>query len=91
MFHFNLQVFCIAILVAAAVASSAIDEVEDYFNDYNSEYEHADSYRKAARWLLLVAIMGIIFNPLMIFSRYLYLKSYVKSSFSAYAYLVNDC
>ena len=48
--------FCIAVLVAAAVAISAINEVEDHYNDHGSTaYEHADSYRRAAIWLLLVS------------------------------------
>ena len=82
--------FCIAVLVAAAVASSAINEVEDHYDDHGSTvYEHADSYRRAARWLLLVSVMGIIFHSLMILLRYLYLNSCVKSLFSAYAYLVS--
>ena len=55
--------FCIAVLVAAAVAMSAINEVEDHYNDHGSTaYEHADSYRRAARWFLLVSIIGIIFH-----------------------------
>ena len=45
-----LQMFCIAVLVAAAVAISAINEVKDHYNDHGSTaYEHADSYRRAAR------------------------------------------
>ena len=44
-----LQMFCIAVLVAATVAISAINEVEDHYNDHGSTtYEHADSYRRAA-------------------------------------------
>ena len=83
--------FCIAVLVAAAVAISAINEVEDHYNDHGSTaYEHADSYRTAAIWLLLVSVMGIIFHSLMILLRYLYLNSCVKSLFSTYAYLVSS-
>ena len=82
--------FCIAVLVAAAVAISAINEVEDHYNDHGSTaYEHADSYRRAARWLLLVSIIEIIFHSLMILLRYLYLNSCIKSLFSTYAYLVS--
>ena len=82
--------FCIAVLVAAAVAISAINEVEDHYNDHgNTAYEHADSYRRAAIWLLLVSVIGIIFHSLMILLHYLYLNSCVKSLFSTYAYLVS--
>ena len=72
------------------MAISAINEVEDHYNDHGSTaYEHADSYRRAARWLLLVSVMGIIFHSLMILLHCLYLNSCVKSLFSAYAYLVS--
>ena len=82
--------FCIAVLVAATVAISAINEVEDHYNDHGSTaYEHADSYRRAARWLLLVSVVGIIFHSLIInMLCYLYLNSCVKSLFSTYAYLM---
>ena len=82
--------FCIAVLVAAAVAISAINEVEDHYNDHGSTaYEHADSYKLAATWLLLVSIIGFIFHSLMILLRYLYLNSCLKSIFNTYAYLVS--
>ena len=68
----------------------AINEVEDNFSDNGIEYKHADSYRKAARWLIFVAVMGIFFHSLMIFIRYLYVTSCVKYLFSIYAYLVSD-
>ena len=83
--------FCIAVLVPAVVAISAINEVEDHYNDHGSTaYEHADSYRSAAIWLLLVSVMGIIFHFLMILLRCLYFSSCIKSLFSTYAYLVSD-
>ena len=83
--------FCIAVLVPAVVAISAINEVEDHYNDHGSTaYEHADSYRRAAIWLLLVSVMGIIFHFLMILLRCLYLSSCMKSLFSAYVYLVSN-
>ena len=71
------------------MAILAINEVEDYFNDHDSEYKLADSYRRAARWLTCVAILGIFFHCVMVFVRCLYLTSYVKSSFTVYAYLVS--
>ena len=83
--------FCIAVLVAAAVAISAINEMEDHYNDHSSTaYEHADSYKRAAVWFLLFSVMGIIFHSLMILLRCLYLNSCMKSLFSAYVYLVSD-
>ena len=77
-------------LVAGAVAMSAINEVEDFFNDHSREYEHADSYRRAARWLIFVAVMGNFYHFLMIFIRYLYINSCWTSLFNVYAYLVSE-
>ena len=68
----------------------AINEVEDYLSDNGTEYSHADSYRKATRWLVLVSALGIIYHFLMILIRYLYLTSCVKTLFSLYAYFVSD-
>ena len=82
--------FSVAVLVASAVTLSAIDEVEDYFNDYNTEYGHVADHRRAAKWSLFVAVMGIIFHSVMGLIRCLYLKSCVKSIFSTYAYLVSN-
>ena len=72
------------------MAISAINEMEDHYNDHGSTvYEHADSYRRAAIWLLLLSVMGIIFHSLMILLCCLYVNSCVKSLFSTYAYLVS--
>ena len=79
--------FSVAVLVASAVTLSAIDEVEDY---YNTEYGHTADHRRAAKWSLFVAVMGIIFHSVMGLIRYLYLKSCVKSIFSTYVYLVSN-
>lgn len=88
--YLYVQVFCIAALVAAVVTVSAITEVEDYFNDYGREYEHADSYSRGAKWMIIVAILGSIYHFLMVFLRYLYINSRLKSLFHFYAYLVSS-
>ena len=85
----SLQISCVATVIASAVTLSTLDELEEYFNDHGSEYNHANGYRRAAKWSLLVAVMGIIFHSLMIFIRCLYLKSYLESIFSTYAHLVS--
>ena len=63
------QAFCIATLVAAVVAITAITEVEDYFNDYGREYEYADSYSRATKWMIIVVVLGSIYHFLMVFLR----------------------
>ena len=83
------QAFCIAVLIAAVVAMTAITEVEDYFRDYGQEYEHANSYSRAAKWMVIVAVLGSIYHFLMVFLHYLYINSRLKSLFDFYAYLVS--
>ena len=81
---------CTHCICSDIISYTAIDEVEDYFNDYNTEYGHAADHRRAAKWSLFVAVMGIIFQSVMGLIQYLYLKSCVKSIFSTYAYLVSN-
>ena len=69
---------------------TAITEVEDYFNDCGRDYEHADSYSRAAKWMVIVAVLGSIYHFLMVFLRYLYINSRLKSLFHFYAYLVSS-
>ena len=68
------------VLVAAAVAISAINGVHNKLEDHNNynyygrdyEYKHEDSYRAAAGWLVLVAISAILYHPIGIVVRILY-------------------
>ena len=59
-------------LIAAAVAISAIDDLDDFAHQYDSEFRHADSYRGAAGWLLFVGIAAVIYHGIMIIIRILY-------------------
>ena len=49
-------------MIAASIAVTAINEVEEIYNENGAEYENADSYRAAARWLISVASSAIIFH-----------------------------
>ena len=104
--------FCIAVLVAAALVLSSIDEVDDYVDNVNTydsyythrpyyhnygsyrrsnlEYEHANSYRGAAEWMVCIASLGILFHPVMLFVRYLCCQAYVRSLFAVYSYVVSE-
>jgi len=46
-------------LICAAVALTAINDLDDYLDERSSEYEDAGKYRSAAGWLIFVAIMGM--------------------------------
>ena len=91
--------FCIAVLVSAAIALSTLNDVDDFYDDYvNADeddsgrkyefYEEINSYRGAAEWLLCIASLGIIFHPAMVVARYIfYIK--LKRHFRIYAILVS--
>ena len=82
-----LQLLCLAILIAAAVAISAINDLDDYAG----EYRHANDYRGAAGWLVFVAIVAIIYHGFMIFIRILYFTPIIDSFFSGYSFAVSVC
>ena len=91
--------FCIAVLVSATIALSAINDVDDFYNDYlntddnDNDYEYqfeeeVNSYRAATEWLLCIASLGIIFHPAMVFVSYIFCTMF-KSYFRIYAILVS--
>ena len=86
---FHLQVFCTGVLIAAAIALSAINEVDDIANERSGEYEDADSYRGAAGWLVFVGCAAIVFDVVMISIQILYFKCTVKKYFTQYSIIVS--
>ena len=76
-------------LIAAGVAISAIDDLDDYAHQYNREYRHADNYRGGAGWLLFVGIAAVIYHGIMIFIRILYLTSNIRNYFSGISFTVS--
>ena len=86
----TLQLLCIAVLIVASVAILAINDVEDYYEADGLEYEHADDYRRAAVWLLLIAGMAIIYHSIAKFFRILYYIPSVKDHFGGYFIMVSN-
>ena len=86
---FHLQVTSIGVLIAAAVAVLAINEVDDIAREQGREYENAVSYRVAAGWLVFVGCAAIIFHVIMISIQILYFKCTIKEHFSRFAIIVN--
>ena len=84
-----MQIICLGMLIAAAVAISAIDDLDDFAHQYDSEFKHADSYRGAAGWLLFVGIVAVIYHGIMIFIRALYFSSHISNSFAGYSFTVS--
>ena len=89
---FNLQVFCIGVLIPAAVAISAVNSVEDSFEQLGngSEYENASSYRSAAIYLVWISSLAMVFHILMIIVRILYMTSVMKKLFRIHVLLVSE-
>ena len=85
---FKLQAFSLGVLIAASVAISAINEVEDFLGDYY-DYD-ADSYRGAAGWLIFVACAAIIYHIATIIVRILYMASVIEKYHQTYALIVSN-
>ena len=82
-----IQIICLGISIAAALALSAVNDLDDLFGD---EYKHADSIRAAAGWLLFVGIAAIIYHAIMIFIRAIYFSSNVSQGFAGFSFTVSD-
>ena len=76
----NLQALSLGVLIAASVAVSAINEVEDLINPSASDVHRfdADSYRGAAGWLIFVASTAFLFHIVMIIIRHLNITSVIE-------------
>ena len=81
--------FCTGVLIAAAIAVSAINEVDDIANERGGEYEGADRYRGAAGWLVFVGCAAIVFHVVMINIQILYFKCTVKKCLTQYSIIVS--
>ena len=88
---------CIGVLISAAIALPAIDQVENFYEKHRLEsvkhgfdYKDADSYRGAAGWLVFASAAAIPYNILMIIFRILYLKSILKPYFIIFALIVSN-
>ena len=86
----SLQLFCIAVLIAASVTISAVNDVEEDYKITGQQYEHASDYRGAAVWLLLVAVMATVYHGIATFIRILYYTPSIKNHFSGYSIMVSD-
>ena len=73
-------------LSAAAVAVSAVNDIEDF-----GYFEHADSYRGAAGWLVFVGLAAVIYHAIMIFIRIIYFAANTGRSFAGFSFTVSDC
>ena len=81
------QLFCLAVLIAASVTISAVNDVED---EYYYGYEHADDYRGAAGWLVLVAVVALVYHGIAIFIRILYYAPSIGRFYSGFSITVSS-
>ena len=77
------------VLIAAAIAVLAINEVDDIANERGGEYGNAGSYRGAAGWLVFVGCVAIIFHVIMTSIQIVYFKCTVKKHFTQFAITVS--
>ena len=84
---------CLGVLIAATVAVSAVNEVDDLANDFaierGIEYENTSSYRGAAGWLVFVGCTALIFHAVMITIQILYFKCSTNEHFKQYMLIVS--
>ena len=86
---FYLQVFCTGVLIAAAIAVSAINEVDELYMEQGIEYDNASSYRGAAGWLVFVGCAVLIFHAVMLAIQILYFKCSTNKHLKRYLLIVS--
>ena len=88
-----MQVTCLAVLIAAAVTISAINDIEEFVDSFptaNTGYENAGSYKGAVIWALLVAISAVINHAFNIILRFIYyMTDIMGSTFIIYLFSVS--
>jgi len=78
------QVFCLGVLIAAAVALPAINDTEESTNQCDhGEFEDASDYREAAKASFATSSIAIAYHVFMIILCCIYLF-YKNKSFLAY-------
>ena len=78
-------------MICAAVATNAINNIEDIDEDSDDvTYDNAGRYRSAAGWLIFVAIMGMIIEPIIIIIRILNVYV-INQNFILFGFIVSQC
>ena len=82
-------------MICAAVTLSAIEDLNDNFEAYNNrrnanfEYRDSGDYEAAAGWLVFVAVMGMVIEPLIIILRILNV-SFINQNFLIFGIVVSN-
>jgi len=75
-------------MICAAVALANIRDLDDAADDVGLEYEDADLYESGAGWLIFLAVMCMVVEPLIIIARFLNF-SFVNENFLIFAIIVS--
>ena len=82
-------------MICAAVTLSAIEDLNDNFDEINRrfnlqfEYEDSDDYEAAAGWLVFVAVIGMVIEPLIIILRILNI-GFINQKFLIFGIVVSS-
>ena len=76
-------------MICAAVALSAIENVNSAFEDIRQDYRDSDDYEAAAGWLVFVAVIGMAIESAIIIVRILNV-SLVKQNFLIFVIAVSS-
>ena len=84
------QIFCLGLLIASAVALNTIGDIFRDDTDDDSEVgQDRDQYRGVAGWLLFVAIAGIAVQVVMFIVRLLYYIEVISTQFMMFGIAVS--
>lgn len=75
-------------MICAAVALANIKDLDDAADDVGLEYEDADLYESGAGWLIFLAVMCMVIEPIIILVRFLNF-SFVNQNFLIFAVIVS--
>jgi len=77
------------VLICAAVALNNIRDLDDHPGDINRVYEDAGLHESGAGWLIFLAVMCMVIEPLIILIRFLNV-AIVNENFLIFAIVVSD-
>ena len=85
---FRLQVLSFIIMICAGVATSAVNDFEDYSDTNRLDYNEAGDYRAAAGWLIFVGVMGMVVEGAIILLRILNINI-INQKFIIFGFIVS--
>ena len=77
-------------LVAAALAVTAINDIDDIASQSGEIFVEAEKYRGAAIWLLFVGIAAVVYHGTVIFIRGLYFNPNIRNYFVGFSFTVSN-